>query len=155
VLWWATDGFGGPCTVILQAAPDYVTEKVFNALKAGAIPVYYGAPNVDNYLPSPAGIINARDFPSGAALAEHIAAVAANESLFASYHRWGAVDVQELMRRVGCDTSPYCQFCEAAARHRAAAALQSRLQAVNASSHGATVETAPAPWGGNKARRSH
>eukprot|EP01060_Flectonema_neradi_P009638 TRINITY_DN1685_c0_g2_i1.p1 TRINITY_DN1685_c0_g2~~TRINITY_DN1685_c0_g2_i1.p1 ORF type:complete len:398 (+),score=71.30 TRINITY_DN1685_c0_g2_i1:99-1292(+) len=30
---------------------DYVTEKIYHALLAGAVPVYAGAPNVQNYIP--------------------------------------------------------------------------------------------------------
>ncbi len=28
---------------------DYVTEKIFNVYRAGAVPVYMGAPNIDVY----------------------------------------------------------------------------------------------------------
>ncbi len=37
-------------------ADDYVTEKVYDALAAGAVPIYYGAPNVDQFLPSNSAI---------------------------------------------------------------------------------------------------
>ncbi len=31
---------------------DYVTEKVYDGLITGAIPIYYGAPNIDQFVPS-------------------------------------------------------------------------------------------------------
>ncbi len=31
---------------------DYVSEKVYDGLVAGAVPIYYGAPNVDQFVPS-------------------------------------------------------------------------------------------------------
>ncbi len=31
---------------------DYVTEKVYDGLIAGAVPIYYGAPNIDQFVPS-------------------------------------------------------------------------------------------------------
>ena len=124
---------------LLQAAPGYVTEKVYNALRAGAIPIYYGAPDVSEYLPSPHCVIDARAFPSGAALAEHVLAVAANETLFRSYLAWGHRDVSALMTRHGCDDSPYCQLCEHAAFAR-------RRRSVGSA--------APEPVGGNKAKAS-
>ncbi len=31
---------------------DYVTEKVYDGLVAGAVPIYYGAPNIDQFVPS-------------------------------------------------------------------------------------------------------
>ncbi|EKF30823.1 hypothetical protein MOQ_005353 [Trypanosoma cruzi marinkellei] len=36
---------------------DYVTEKVYHALLSGAIPLYWGAPNVEDFLPSGRGSI--------------------------------------------------------------------------------------------------
>jgi len=30
---------------------DYVTEKVYNGLLSGTLPVYWGAKDVDNYVP--------------------------------------------------------------------------------------------------------
>ncbi len=91
---------------------------MYNALKAGAIPVYLGADNIDDYLPSPKSIINARDFSSGVALAHYIQQVAANETLFRSYHAWSQQDVDSLLERRGCLHSSYCRFCEYAAKFR-------------------------------------
>jgi hypothetical protein len=34
-------------------AYDYVSEKVLDALRAGCIPIYLGAPNVRSFLPVP------------------------------------------------------------------------------------------------------
>jgi hypothetical protein len=42
---------------------DYVTEKLFEALEAGSVPVYFGAPNVDAFLPNKKSAILAKDFP--------------------------------------------------------------------------------------------
>ncbi|CCD18972.1 hypothetical protein, conserved in T. vivax [Trypanosoma vivax Y486] len=45
---------------------DYVTEKVYHALLAGSIPIYWGAPNVDEFVPMGSGsIINVKDFLPG------------------------------------------------------------------------------------------
>lgn len=37
---------------------DYVTEKLFMAFHANTVPIYWGAPNVDEFLPDPHSIIN-------------------------------------------------------------------------------------------------
>lgn len=34
-----------------QRYPDYIDEKIFDALFAGSIPIYYGAPNISEYVP--------------------------------------------------------------------------------------------------------
>jgi hypothetical protein len=52
--------------------PDYVSEKVFDALVAGTLPVYLGAPNVDEVLPGKKCVIKAADFPDARSLAEYL-----------------------------------------------------------------------------------
>lgn len=37
---------------------DYVTEKLWDGLSAGCLPIYYGAPNIAEHLPSPEAVIN-------------------------------------------------------------------------------------------------
>ncbi len=40
---------------------DYVTEKIYDVLKSGAVPVYMGAPNIESYVPKNC-FINKNDF---------------------------------------------------------------------------------------------
>lgn len=42
-------------------APGYITEKIFDVMLAGCIPVYWGAPNIQAYIPSNC-FIDFRDF---------------------------------------------------------------------------------------------
>jgi hypothetical protein len=41
---------------------DYVTEKIFHALHVGSVPIYMGAPNIDEFLPHPLAAIKASDY---------------------------------------------------------------------------------------------
>ena len=34
-------------------AKDYVSEKLWHAFRAGCVPIYYGAPNIIDFLPDP------------------------------------------------------------------------------------------------------
>lgn len=68
--------------------PDYVTEKLFRPLRSGTVPVYRGAPNVREFLPAPDAAILADDFDSPRALAEHLAALAADEAAYARHLAW-------------------------------------------------------------------
>ncbi len=43
--------------------PGYITEKIFDCFVSGTVPIYYGAPNVQEYIPS-ACFIDFRDFAS-------------------------------------------------------------------------------------------
>lgn len=51
--------------------PGYITEKIFDCLVAGTIPVYLGAPDVDAYIPRDA-FIDFHDFDGYAALENHL-----------------------------------------------------------------------------------
>jgi hypothetical protein len=66
---------------------DYITEKVYLALKAGTIPIYFGAPNVDSFVPE-GSIIRVDQFDSLEALAFHIKQCMVNKTLYNSYHKW-------------------------------------------------------------------
>ena len=43
--------------------PGYITEKIFDCFFSGAIPIYWGAPDIDGYVP-PEAFIDARLFPT-------------------------------------------------------------------------------------------
>lgn len=66
---------------------DYVSEKVFQALLVGSIPIYQGAPNVYDFVP-PGSIILTSDFASPEDLANHLTEITRNETLYNSYMAW-------------------------------------------------------------------
>lgn len=47
--------------------PDYVSEKIYDVLLAGSVPIYLGAQNIDRYVPKDC-FIDKRDFPEYATL---------------------------------------------------------------------------------------
>ena len=51
---------------------DWVTEKLYHAFLAGAVPVYWGASNIEEYLPGNHSAVLARDFDTPRALAEYL-----------------------------------------------------------------------------------
>ena len=70
--------------------PYWITEKLFDALSAGSVPVYMGAPNIRDYVPNASGVIFVDDFASPAALAQHLLRVSRDRSLYVQYHAWRA-----------------------------------------------------------------
>jgi len=54
------------------AYPGYVTEKIFDCIAAGAVPVYLGAPDIDGFVPKEA-FINAAGFDSWENLDDRLA----------------------------------------------------------------------------------
>lgn len=63
--------------------PGYITEKLLNAMLAGAVPIYYGSPEVVRDF-NPKSFIYVNEFPSFEACAKRIAEVDQNESLYQS-----------------------------------------------------------------------
>ena len=53
-------------------APDYVTEKFFDPLVAGSVPVYLGAPNVDQFAPADHCFVDVTDFGTPRGLADYL-----------------------------------------------------------------------------------
>lgn len=66
---------------------DYITEKMWGTLHSGSLPVYMGAPNIKEHAPENS-IISWHDFKSTKELGEYLQKVAANKTLYDSYHAW-------------------------------------------------------------------
>jgi hypothetical protein len=69
-------------------ATDYVTEKFYDPLIAASVPVYLGAPNIDDFAPGDHCFINATDWKSPEALAQYLLKLAGDESLYAEFFEW-------------------------------------------------------------------
>jgi hypothetical protein len=53
------------------AYPGYVTEKIIDAMVAGSVPIYLGAPDIGDHVP-PNAFIDASEFPNSLALADRL-----------------------------------------------------------------------------------
>jgi Glycosyltransferase family 10 (fucosyltransferase) C-term len=71
-----------------SADKDYVTEKVYIGLMAGCLPIYFGAPNVEDYVPTPESIINVRNYRNREELAAAIHALADNKTAYDERMAW-------------------------------------------------------------------
>jgi alpha-1,3-fucosyltransferase 10 len=96
--------------------PDYVTEKFFEPLIAGSVPVYRGAPNVAEFAPGPRCFVDAADFAGPAALAEYLRHLAEDEAAyegFLSWKRQGPSPGFARMAERGCrwDVEPFHELC--------------------------------------------
>lgn len=70
-----------------QNQNDYITEKLWGSLRAGTVPVYYGAPNARDHVPN-RSVIFVDDFPDINDLAAYLQKVADDKELYNSYHTW-------------------------------------------------------------------
>lgn len=71
---------------------DYVTEKIYDAFLSGAVPVYLGAPNIEEWVPR-GSFIDARQFSGPEELASYLTALAADPVRYAQYHAWRSQDL--------------------------------------------------------------
>ncbi|KAI9124376.1 hypothetical protein K1719_004298 [Acacia pycnantha] len=96
---------------------SYVTEKLFYALDSGAVPIYFGAPNVMDFVP-PHSIIDGTKFRSLEELASYVKVLANDPVAYAEYHAWrrcGVLGNYGKTRALSLDTLP-CRLCEAVSR---------------------------------------
>ena len=69
-------------------AEDYVTEKFYDPLLAGSVPVYLGAPNVGRFAPTEGCYIDVADFSGPADLAEYLRRLDQGDRALAYYLNW-------------------------------------------------------------------
>eukprot|EP00961_Rhodomonas_salina_P081625 1097512-Rhodomonas_salina.1 len=92
----------------------YISEKVFNGLASGSIPIYYGAAlkEVSEFLPLNSFIYIpkfSRETAKG--LADYMHHLQENRTLFESYLKWGLADLEALLQR-HCQRTWPCKVCD-------------------------------------------
>lgn len=69
-------------------ARDYVTEKFYEPLVAGSVPVYLGAPNIDDYSPGEKCFIDASKWDNPQDLADYLLELSDNDDMYNGYFEW-------------------------------------------------------------------
>jgi len=69
-------------------AEDYVTEKFFDAIVAGSVPVYLGAPNIADFAPGDRCFIDVAAFAGPRELATHLLELSHDETAYQEYLAW-------------------------------------------------------------------
>jgi len=102
---------------------DYVTEKLWQSLTAGCLPIYQGAPNIEKFLPVPAKemILNYAEYGSAKALSDELVRLSNNDEEYNKYFEWKKINprkdevlegFQWMMKQ--SERKPTCDFCRAA-----------------------------------------
>ncbi|MCI5073604.1 glycosyltransferase family 10 fucosyltransferase [Oricola sp.] len=102
-------------------AVDYVTEKLFDPLLAGSVPVYLGAPNADSFAPASDSFINASKFAGPAELAEYLTWLDSDDEAYRQYFRWRERGLSPQFRQLLSDAEkePFWHLCEIVAARSA------------------------------------
>lgn len=103
-------------------ARDYVTEKFFDPLIVGSVPVYLGAPNVAELAPGEHCYIDAAEFPDPRGLAEYLLALDADPVRYQEYLNWKQAPLRpEFLALVEQQRiHPFVRLCEKLREARAA-----------------------------------
>lgn len=67
---------------------DYVTEKFYDPLIAGSVPVYLGAPNIEEFSPGEKCFINVRDFEGPESLSRFLLDLSGDPVRYSEYFEW-------------------------------------------------------------------
>ena len=90
---------------------DYVTEKIYDAFLAGTVPIYLGAPNVDEFVP-PDSYIDASAFTSARELAAYLQHLIETPQEYEAYFAWRSKPLPDnLVKRIRMlETSARCRL---------------------------------------------
>jgi hypothetical protein len=99
---------------------DYVTEKFFDPLVVGSVPVYLGAPNVEEFAPGDRCFINTADFHSPRELAEYLTHLDHDDAAYAAYFAWKEQPFRPAFRALlaGQEVPPFARLCRAVQTRR-------------------------------------
>lgn len=105
---------------------DYITEKLWNALQAGAIPVVLGPPreNYERFLP-PEAFIHVDDFSTVRGLARYLHRLRGNPELLRRHLAWRD---RYSVYQPEFPTEHYCTACKAVRRSRGRTAVVQNLK---------------------------
>ncbi|XP_036398322.1 4-galactosyl-N-acetylglucosaminide 3-alpha-L-fucosyltransferase 9-like [Megalops cyprinoides] len=95
---------------------DYITEKLYNPLAMGSVPIVLGPSrkNYENFVPGDA-FIHVDDFPSPKEMAAHLLLLDKNEEMYRQYFRWRKYFT---VRKTQFWAEHMCRACEYIRTHK-------------------------------------
>jgi len=94
----------------------YISEKMFQVLTGGAVPLYHGAPDVRKFLPHPDAAILLQDFKSTREAMHYLIRVSREENLYRKHTAWKRLPFSPGFRHLLSTTFNPCTVCETFAR---------------------------------------
>lgn len=103
-----------------SVSPDYVSDKFFDALIAGSVPVYLGAPNVADFAPGPRSFIDTADFTGPADLAGYLNHLDQHPAEYEEYLSWKRDGPSPAFRKLLEQIPPhvYCRLAQVVSQAR-------------------------------------
>ena len=93
---------------------DYVTEKLYDPLLVGSVPIYLGAPNVDEFAPGDRCFINAADYQNAEHLADHIDHLVKDDASYQRYFDWKKTGLRPGFKAdlKSVSVEAFCRLCD-------------------------------------------
>jgi len=94
---------------------DWVCPEFSQTLLSGAVPIYFGAPNIDKYLPGDGAIVNGKDFSSADQLINYIIETASDADLYYQRHlKWKSNPIRPSFKQHldNCAHLAECRICK-------------------------------------------
>lgn len=97
---------------------DYVTSTLSAVFKSGSLPVYLGAPNIDDWIPSEDSIIRVNQFSSPSTLAEYLIYLDKNEEEYNKFFQWKAQPPRAQFLKIieDCVFQSECRLCRSVSK---------------------------------------
>ncbi len=92
---------------------DYVTQKFYDPLLAGSVPIYLGAPNIEEFTPGDNCYINTNNYSSPRELASYLKKCFIDDEEYMKYHKWRKLSFHKsFTEKVKIqDTNPFVRLC--------------------------------------------
>ncbi|EGG19524.1 glycosyltransferase [Cavenderia fasciculata] len=90
---------------------DYVSEKVYTCLLSGSLPIYMGAPNIDDFVPRNS-VIKTNDFESPQHLVKYLKYLMTNETAYNEYFEWKKEVYPEMFKQKYSRCAFYAGDCD-------------------------------------------
>ena len=97
--------------------PDFITEKIWHAYLAQAIPIYRGAPEVFHQVPGSNTFLFANNFTSPKALADYIKQIDNDQNLYESFFKMDLSNYYKIKEKY-CTASRICSICSEAYKRK-------------------------------------
>jgi Glycosyltransferase family 10 (fucosyltransferase) C-term/Fucosyltransferase, N-terminal len=94
---------------------DYVTEKFYDPFWAGSVPIYLGAPNVEDFAPGDHCFINTDEFSDPRDLADYLLALSKDDDAYDAYFDWKKKPFRQSFEALVAkeELHPLTRLCEA------------------------------------------
>lgn len=93
---------------------DYVTEKFYDPLLVDAVPIYLGAPNIEDFILGTNSYVNVKNYRSPQELANYLKRCFIDDDEYMTYHTWKNHPLHENFTKEveNQKTDPFIRLCE-------------------------------------------